>query len=66
MKASILKRVEAVVEHRIDLHGQDIIHLLQQVVTRSIPLNGGSLDKSLRHDERVMIWEFPRSGPVEE
>ena len=65
MKTSILKRVEAVVEHRIDLHDQDIVYLLQQVVTRGIPLYGGPLDQSLRYDERVMIWEFPRSSPAE-
>ena len=66
MKTSILKRVEAVIEHRIDLHNEDIIHLLQQVVTRDIPLYGGFLDESLRYDEGVVIREFPRSSPVKE
>ena len=51
MKPSILERVEVVIGHLIDLIGQDIVHLLQQTVTRGIPLCGGSLDESLRYDE---------------
>lgn len=66
MKSSILERVEVAIGHLIDLLGQDIVHLLQQTVTRGIPLCGGSLDKSLRYDERVVIRELPRSSPVEE
>jgi len=66
MKTSILKRVEAFIGHLIDLLGQDIIHLLQQIVTRGIPLISGSLDEPLRYDERVVVGKFPRSGPVKE
>jgi len=66
MKPSILERVEVVIGHLIDLLGQDIVHILQQIVTRGIPLCGGSLDESLRYDERVVIRELPRSSPVKE
>jgi hypothetical protein len=66
VKTSVLKTMEAVIDHLIDLLDQDIIHLLQQAVTRGVPLFGGYLDESLRDDIRVVIWKFPRPSPVKE
>ena len=59
MKAPVPKVVEAFVDHPVDLPSQDIVHLLQQVMTGSVPLLGGRLDKSLCDDVQGVVWKFP-------
>jgi len=66
MKTSIPETVEVVIGHFVDFPGQDIVHLAQQLTTRITPLLSGYHDQSLGNDIRIMIWEFPRSGPVKE
>ena len=64
MKTPVLKRVEAVIHHLVYLPDQGVIHLLQQVVTRVIPLFGGYLYESLRDNVQIVSRKFSRSSPV--
>lgn len=56
--------MEAVIGHLIDLPGQDIIHILQEVVTRVIPLFGRYLDEPFRDNVQGVTRELPRSSSV--
>jgi hypothetical protein len=48
VKTSVPEREEVIVDHIIHPLDQDLIHLLQKVVTRDIPLLDRYLDESLR------------------
>jgi len=54
------------IDNLVDLPGQDIVHLLQQVVTRTTPLFDGYFDEPLRNDVQTVVWKFPRSSPIKE
>ena len=64
MKTSVPKTEEVIINDIIDLLGQDIIHHVQEVVTRAIPLFGRFLDESLRDNVQGVIRKFPRSRPI--
>ena len=59
VKTSVPKAKEVVIDHIIDPLGQDIIHLLQEVVTGAIPPFGRFLDESLRDDVQGVTRKFP-------
>ena len=64
IKAAVSKTKEMIIDQIIDLLGQGIIHLLQEVMTGSVPPFGRPLYKSLRDDVQRMTRKFPRSCPV--
>ena len=58
--------MEVDIDHLIDLPCQDVVYILQQDVTGTTPLFDGRFDKPLRDYVQAVVWEFPRSSPVEE
>lgn len=64
MKASIPETKEVIIDNSIDLLGQDGVYVLQEVMTRVIPLFGRYLDDSLRDDVQAVVRKFPRSRSV--
>lgn len=64
VKTSVPEREEVIVDHAIHPLDQDLIHVLQKVVTRGIPLLDRYLDESLGDNIQGVTREFPRPRPV--
>lgn len=65
VKASVPESTKAFVDHSVNLLGQHLVYVSQQLVTGRLPLFGRYLDEPFRDNVEGVVWKLPGSCPEE-